>query len=82
MTRPWACPRWKAPVLKSAPLRQPRSFPYYPIVSGCLHFLAFPQAARVCPTISGGNSGGNNDKGEFIRAMFEVLRDYDLLTDD
>jgi hypothetical protein len=24
----------------------------------------------------------NNDKGEFIRAMFEVLRDYDLLTDD
>ena len=25
---------------------------------------------------------GNNDKGEFIRAMFEVLRDYDLLTDD
>ena len=23
-----------------------------------------------------------NDKGEFIRAMFEVLRDYDLLTDD
>jgi hypothetical protein len=24
----------------------------------------------------------NNDKAEFIRAMFEVLRDYDLLTDD
>ena len=24
----------------------------------------------------------NNDKGEFIRAMFEVLRDYDLLTND
>ena len=24
----------------------------------------------------------NNDKGEFTRAMFEVLRDYDLLTDD
>jgi hypothetical protein len=24
----------------------------------------------------------NNDKGEFIRAMFQVLRDYDLLTDD
>ena len=24
----------------------------------------------------------NNDKGESIRAMFEVLRDYDLLTDD
>ena len=23
----------------------------------------------------------NGDKGEFIRAMFEVLRDYDLLTD-
>ena len=24
----------------------------------------------------------NGDKGEFIRAMFEVLRDYDLWTDD
>ena len=24
----------------------------------------------------------NNDKGEFISALFEVLRDYDLLTDD
>ena len=24
----------------------------------------------------------NDDKGEFIRAMFEVLRDYDLVTDD
>jgi hypothetical protein len=24
----------------------------------------------------------NNDKQEFIGAMFEVLRDYDLLTDD
>ena len=24
----------------------------------------------------------NNDKREFIRAMFEVLRDYNLLTDD
>ena len=24
----------------------------------------------------------NNDRGEFIWAMFEVLRDYDLLTDD
>ena len=24
----------------------------------------------------------NGDEGEFIRAMFEVLRDYDLLTDD
>ena len=24
----------------------------------------------------------SNDKGEFIRVMFEVLRDYDLLTDD
>ena len=24
----------------------------------------------------------NGDKGEFIRSMFEVLRDYDLWTDD
>jgi hypothetical protein len=24
----------------------------------------------------------NNDKGEFISALFEVLREYDLLTDD
>jgi hypothetical protein len=24
----------------------------------------------------------NNDTGEFISAMFEVLRDYDLLTND
>ena len=24
----------------------------------------------------------NNDKGEFIRAMFEVLRNYDLFTED
>ena len=24
----------------------------------------------------------NNDKGEFMWAMFQVLRDYDLLTDD
>ena len=24
----------------------------------------------------------DGDKGEFIRAMFDVLRDYDLLTDD
>ena len=24
----------------------------------------------------------NNDNGEFTRAMFEVLRDYDLLADD
>jgi hypothetical protein len=24
----------------------------------------------------------NNDKREFISALFEVLREYDLLTDD
>ena len=24
----------------------------------------------------------NNDKGEFVWAMFQVLRDYDLWTDD
>jgi len=29
-----------------------------------------------------GHEVSNNDKGEFIWAMFEVLRDYDLLTDD
>jgi hypothetical protein len=29
-----------------------------------------------------GHEVSNNDKAEFIRAMFEVLRDYDLLTDD
>src|SRR6476469_1492849 len=29
-----------------------------------------------------GHEVSNNDKGEFITAMFEVLRDYDLLTDD
>ena len=33
-------------------------------------------AQPVCHEVS------NNDKGEFIRAMFQVLRDYDLLTDD
>ena len=29
-----------------------------------------------------GHEVSNNDKAEFIRAMFEVLRDYDLLIDD
>ena len=29
-----------------------------------------------------GHDVSNNDQQEFIRALFEVLRDYDLLTDD
>ena len=43
--------------------------------------LAYVSCELDCST-SGSHEVRNKDKGEFIRAMFEVLRDYDLLTDD